>query len=442
MKTIIIGGSATGMGVAARLKRNDPENEIIVYQNKSYVSLGACGLPYFVADNFQDETKLLARSIEDFEKSGVKIVSNTFVSSVDFDNKKIYFEGGEDSYDELVIATGAKPIKPAIEGIDFENIFTLTSLEDGVNLKKYASRTDVKKIAIIGAGFIGLETAEALKDLNKEVCIIEMKDHVSSKVFDEQISNLIEDNLSRNKIELLLNKQVVKFEGNEGKAKSVFLSDGTSIEVDAVVLAVGFMPNTTMFKETNLNLAKNGAIIVDKKGKTNIESVYSGGDCATSKDYITGEDIYSPLATVASKFARVIADNIAGKEAEFAGSVKSAIVRVFDNEAARTGLTESEAVEAGLSIKTAYIVDKDQTGYVPGQSDLHLKLIMDVKSNQLIGAQMFGANKSTLRINAIAALIWAKMPVDSIMEQIDLVYAPPFARTTDILHIALSKLLK
>ncbi|ARU91983.1 NADH oxidase [Spiroplasma clarkii] len=441
MKTIIVGGSATGMGVAARLKRNDPNATIVVYQEKSYVSLGACGLPYFVAGNFSDPNNLIARSITAFEENGIIIVPNTQVFKIDFENKLVYFDNKTDSYDNLVIATGATPYIPPLVGVELKNVYTLTTLEDGIELKKAMQNPNIKNVAVIGAGFIGLEMSETLSELNKNVHLFELEERISPNAFDPEFSQFIKENLEKNKINVHLSTKVTEIKGTD-QVQAVVLADNSLIEVDAVVLALGFRPNTEILRNTKLALAENGAIIIDETGHTNIDHVYSGGDAATSSNYITGELIYSPLATVASKIARVIADNIANKPAKFVGSIRSAVVRVFDLGYARTGLGEFEAKKQGYQIRTVLIKDKDQTNYVNGQTDLYLKIIMDIKSRQILGAQMSGAVKAMQRINTLAALIWSKVPVDEALEQIDLIYAPPFARTTDILHIALAKLNK
>lgn len=441
MKTIIIGGSATGMGVAARLRRNDPNAEIVVYQEKSYVSLGACGLPYFVAGNFDNENNMIARTIPAFEENGIKIVPSTQVFKVDFNTKEVFFDNKKDTYDKLVIATGAKPYIPALDGVGLKNIFTLTSLEDGVNVKKTMADPAIKTVAVIGAGFIGIEMAEALKDLKKNVHLIELEDRILPKAFDTEFSEMIKEKLLANKINVHLQAKVTQFTGDQ-KVNDVILEGGQKLEVDAVILALGFRPNTEIFRNTSLKLADNGAIIIDQTGKTSVEDVFSGGDAATSTDYLTGQQVWSPLATVASKFARVVADNIANKPAKFVGSIKSAVVRAFDWGFARTGLGEQEAINHGFQVNKVLIKDKDQTNYVPGQQDLYLKIIVDAKTKQILGAQMAGAVKSMQRINTLAALIWAKACVDDALEQIDLIYAPPFARSVDILHIALGKLNK
>ncbi len=443
MKVIIIGGSATGMGVAARLRRNDPKIDITVYQDKSYVSLGACGLPYYVADEFENENLMLARTINDFEKMNIQVHSNKKVKKIDFESKKVILEDGADSYDYLTIAVGAKPIVPNIVGINTNNVFTLTTLEDGKNLKNALLNKDsIEKITIVGGGFIGLEMCETLSKIGKKVNLIEMEEELSSKSFDSEITTLIKDKLIEKEIEVFLGAQVTEILNENGNVSGVVLKNGEVIQTQAVLLCVGFKPNTEFLKDTNLKLINNGAILVNKLGETNIKDVYAGGDCATSKNFITGEDIYSPLATVASKFSRVIADNIVGKNISFEGSIQSSIIRIFDLEVARTGLTEKYAKEKNMDVKSIFIKDKDFTHYVNGQSDLYLKLIMNNKDKTIIGAQMCGSNKAVLRINALAAMIWNKTIIDKHLEQVDLVYSPPFSKTTDIIHIAISNILK
>ncbi|QHX36511.1 CoA-disulfide reductase [Spiroplasma sp. BIUS-1] len=443
MKTLIIGGSATGMGVAARLRRNDPNMEITVIQDKDYVSLGACGLPYFVANNFDNKNNLIARTIEEFKNNEIKVISNSKVKSIDFKSKKAFYNDQFEQYDNLVIAVGAKPIVPNIKGVEADNVFTLTTLEDGVNLKeKMMNDKNINKVAIIGAGFIGLEMSETFSELNKEVYLLEMESKVMIKTFDEEISELLESKLKEKKINTLLGEQLVEIKSKDNKVSSIVLKSGKEIEVDAVLLSVGFQPNTQFLKDSELEMNERGTIIVNFKGETNIENVYSAGDCAVSKSYIDNQDIYSPLATVASKFSKVIADNISGKENEYVGSIQSAILRLFDLEVARTGLTEKMAQDKNIKFKSVFIKDKDHTNYTPNQKDIYLKLIMNSETREIIGAQMAGSNNSVLRIYGLAALIWQKAKVNNSLEQIDLPYAPPFSRSVDIIHIALSKLNK
>ncbi|QBQ08156.1 NADH oxidase [Spiroplasma gladiatoris] len=440
MKIVILGGGATGMGVAAKLKRNDKNNEVIVIETENYVSLGACGLPYFVGNHFENKNNLFARSIEKFNESGIEVKINQKFLNADFDNKKIDLEDQTISYDKLVIATGSTNSVPNISGLDDIKWHKLTKLEDALELKEKCKDTDVKNILIVGAGFIGLELAENLSKLGKSITIVERDEELFSRLYDEEISQLLEQNLQRNKIELILNSSVSEFKKSNNN-KVLANINQTEFEYDLVVLASGFKPNTKFFKDSKLKMDNKGAIIVDEFGATNIVDVYSGGDCCVIKNKITNELCYSPLATVASKQAKVIANNICNINSKFSGTIQSSIIRVFDDSAARAGITEKEAISMTMKIKTVFIKDKDHTNYLKGQKDIYLKLIMNEDTKELVGAQMLGDPNSILRFYCLVPLIWNKNKVDESLEQIDLPYAPPFSRTFDIIHIALSKLV-
>ncbi|WP_031542672.1 CoA-disulfide reductase [Mesoplasma photuris] len=448
MKVVIVGGAAAGMGMAAKLKRLKPDTEIVVYQKNDYVSLGACGLPYFVADNFQDPNQLIARQVTEFEKTGIIINTGTTVDNIDFESKKLYFKdkkgnSGEDSYDEIMIATGASPIVIPVPGIQSKNVFTLTSLEDGIRLKEAViNNNKINNIAVIGAGFIGLEVVETLKHLNKNVTLIEMEQRVLAKTFDEDLTNIFEEELYSNKVEFIKGDALIEVIEEKGKVVSIKLKSGKVLDCDAVVLSVGFRPNTAFLKESGIKMLGNGAIIVNDQGKTNIDHVWSVGDCASSKNYLDGSDTYTPLATVANKFAKVVANNIAGVESKFSGTLGTAIIRVFNKEGARVGFTEEYAKAKGIDYSVSIVHDKDHTNYVPNQAPLSIKLIMDNKTKTIIGGQIIGSDKAVLRIHSIIAMIWSKIKVNEALEQIDMPYAPPFARTTDIVNIALSKFVK
>lgn len=373
--------------------------------------------------------------------------TNSLVTEINFEKKEITFVKENkiqiDNYDELVIAVGAKPFVPKEWDIDCENIFTLTSLEDGVEVKNKISKvSDVKNILIVGAGFIGLELAENLKSIDKNIFVVEMQDRIMKKQYDEDFSEFFKNELLENQINLFLNKKIVKINYENKKVTSVILDDNTEIKVDAVIVAVGFIPATKFLSDTEIKLFSNGAIVVDEQGRTNIPHVWSVGDCATSKNILTGQDWYVPLATVASKFARVVAENILGDKKIFHGSIGTSIVRVFEKGFARTGMTTDEAAQNKIDFDVVTITDKNHADYVAGQSDLILKLIRDKNKNVIVGAQMCGDVPSVMRIYGLVSMIWNQIPVDEFLEQIDLPYSPPFSRPTDIIHIALSKFKK
>ncbi|QGS52391.1 CoA-disulfide reductase [Spiroplasma tabanidicola] len=439
MKIVILGGGATGMGVAAKVKRNDKNCEVLVIETGNYVSLGACGLPYYVGKNFDEPNMLFARTIEKFNESGIEIIINSKIKLIDLKNKKVVVNNKEITFDKLVIATGADAISPNIKGLNTIEHFKLTKFEDGLALRNIVEKKNINNILIVGSGFIGLELAENLKDLNKNVTMVEIEKDILSNLYDAEISELIKTTLEKNKINLMLNSFVNNFYKKENKVIAN-ISD-KEYEFDLVITATGFKPNTELLLNTGLNFYKNNAIIVDEFGKTNIEDVYAGGDCCAIMNKITNQFCYSPLATVASKQAKVIANNICKIESRFNGTIQSSIIRLFDKAIARCGLTVREANDLNIKTKVSYIKDKDHTHYLKGQSDVHLKLIMNEDTHELIGAQMFSHKDSILRFYSLATMVWSKIKVNEALEQIDLPYSPPFAKSFDIIHIAISKFI-
>ncbi|AKU79572.1 CoA-disulfide reductase [Spiroplasma turonicum] len=439
MKILIIGGGASGMGAAAKIKRLNQNYEVTVLENGDYVSLGACGLPYYVGDEFQDSNNLFARTVEKFQETGIDIKLKTNIKKIDFNNKEVLTTDEIFKYDKLIISTGASASIPKIDGLNDIDFFKLTKFEDALSLKDTINKSEVKNILIIGAGFIGLEVAENLKNLGKKVTIIELDKRISSNIYDEEISNLIKENLISNDIDLINDNYVKKFKKLDNKIIAE-IKDG-ELSCDIVIVATGFKPNTDIFNDTELNLYKNNAIIVNEKGETNIKDVYAGGDCCVIKNRITNDYVYTPLATVASKQAKVIANNICNIESKFYGTIQSSIIKIFDKAIARAGLTTEMAEKNNIKTKVAFIKDKDHTNYLKGQKDIYLKLIMNIETNELIGAQMFADKNSILRFYSLSTLIWNKTKVNECLEQIDLPYAPPFSRSFDIIHIALSKLI-
>ncbi|AXK50856.1 FAD-dependent oxidoreductase [Spiroplasma alleghenense] len=444
MKVVVIGGAAMGMGVVAKLKRLDPKAEIVVIQKNNYVSLGACGIPYYIGDNFADANIMLARKVEDFEKIGVKVLTNSIVTEVDFKNKKVIAKSNEnniiENYDKLVIATGGTPIINEVLSKQYSNCFTVNSKEDGEDIKKIKSKA--KNIVIIGAGLIGLEVAENLANNKVNISVIEKGSRPLANLFDPEFTDLIETELEKNKVNLIKNTEIKEIFSTNDKITEVELIDGTKIKCDLLICSIGVRPNTDFLINTNLKLNERNAIIVDKTGATNIKDVYAGGDCVQTFGRTYKNPVYSPLATVASKHAVIVAENLVGIKSEFAGALNTAIVKIFDLELARTGENSRFLTESKIKYEEVLIKDKDHTNYVSGQRDLWVKLIKDVKKNTLIGCQFGGYDKAIMRIHSIIAMIWNQDVLDPSVNQIDLPYAPPFSRTKDIINIALSKIIE
>ncbi len=439
MRVIIIGGVAAGTSAAAKFRRLHKEAEIVIYEKNDIVSFGACGLPYFVGGFFDNSDNMIARTPEAFIKSGVDVKTLHEVTDIDFKNKKISVKNlkdnsiFEDYYDKLMIATGASGIIPPIKNCGLKNVHTLKSMEDGKALKSLFQDEKNKKVTIIGAGFIGLEAVEAAKKYNKEVSVFQLGDRILQDVFDKEITDILQEELISHDVDLYLEESVTELIGDE-KVERVRTAK-REIEADIVIIAAGVRPNTSFIKDSQLEMLPNGAIVVDNFGRTSIEDVYSAGDCATITQYVTGEKSYVPLATGANKLGRIVGENLAGAEIEFQGSLSSSCIKVMNMEAGRTGITENKAKALNLNYKTVFINDMNQTDYYPGQSKIYVKLIYDAESKVILGGQVAGYKDAVQRVNVIAACIYGKLTTKE-LGMLDLCYAPPFARTWDVLNVA------
>lgn len=439
MRVIIIGGVAAGTSAAAKFRRLHQDAEVVIYEKNDIVSFGACGLPYFVGGFFEDSNSMIARTPEAFIKSGVDVKTHHEVTSVDFENKKVTVRNikenkvFEDHYDKIMIATGASSIIPPIKNVELTNVHTLKSMEDGMILKKLFEDENNKRVAIIGAGFIGLEAVEAAKKYGKEVSVFQLGDRILPDVFDKEITDILEEELRSHNVELYLQETVKELIG-DGKVKKV-KTDSREVDADVVIIATGVRPNTGFLKESGLEMLSNGAIVVDNYGKTSIEDVYSAGDCATITQIVTGEKSYVPLATGANKLGRIVGENLAGADIEFQGSLSSSCIKVMNMEAGRTGITESKAKALNLNYKAAFINDMNHTDYYPGQSKMYVKIIYDADTKVILGGQTAGYKDAVQRVNVIAACIYGKLTTKE-LGMLDLCYAPPFARTWDILNVA------
>ena len=439
MKVIIIGGVAAGMSAAAKLKRANKEAQITVYEKSRHVSFGACGLPYFVGNFFEDSQKMIARTVEQFNASGITVNIEHEVLNVDTDNKCITVKNlltGEtftDTYDKLMIATGASAIIPPINNVDLKHVYTLKSMEDGEALKHAMQNEALKRVAIVGAGFIGLEVVEAAKQYGKEVHVFQLNDRVLVDTFDKEITDLLEEELRTHDVHLHLSQTVTELVGDQ--AVTQIKTNDETFDVDIVVLTAGVRPNTSFLKGTGIEMLRNGALVIDHEGRTSIEDIYAAGDCASINHILKPEPAYIPLATVANKMGRIIGENLAGAHHTFNGSLASACLKVMNLEAGRTGLSEQEAMNLGINYKTVFITDMNQTSYYPGQSKINVKLIYNADTKVILGGQIVGRKDAVQRVNVLATAIFAGLTTDQ-LAMLDLCYAPPFARTWDVLNIA------
>ncbi|MCG9725506.1 CoA-disulfide reductase [Vibrio brasiliensis] len=435
MKVVVVGGSAAGMSFAAKYKRNQPSDEVIVLDKRDYISFGACGLPYFAGGMFDDTERMISRTPEQAIQSGLDVRVETEMVALDRAEKQITIrQQGEEStidYDMLVIATGARPIVPPFGDFNPEHVYTLTSMEDGLAVKEALQDSSKQRVCVIGGGFIGLEVFDAAHLLNKHVTIIEREQHVMSRQFSPEMIEAVEGAICESGAELKTGCSVSAIRDAE-QGGYIVETDNGNVEADVVILSLGFKPNTESFE---LPKAANGALLVDEFGATEDAHIYAVGDCAVVHHMALEKSVYLPLATTANKQARMMADKLAGKDTYMTGFLGSSCLKVLDYELACTGVSELLAKEHGLDVKVSTISDKNQTDYYPGQEDIKVKLVYHPQTNVLLGGEIVGKKGAVGRINALAVAITAKMTTQQ-LGYMDFCYAPPFARTWDALNVA------
>lgn len=439
MKIIVIGGVAAGMSTASKIRRTDAGAEVVVYEKGSFLSYGACGLPYYIADEDGDYRKLIARPKEAFDKMGIRAHTRHEVLKVvpgakqvmvkNLDTGKVFL----DHYDRLMIATGSVPVIPPVRGIRLRGVHVLKSLEDGIALRGAARDAGVNDVVIIGGGYIGIETAEALVALGKRVRIIE-RDRRILRTFEPEMAEKAERELRRHQVALELGERVEELIGASGKVVGVRTDKGR-YPADLVLLAAGMRPATDFLRDSGIRMADNGAIIIDREMRTSVPDIYAAGDCAEVYSRVAEENAYIPLGTTANKMGRLAGANLLGGREKFIGTLGSAAIKVFDLELARTGLSAEDAGKLAIDCGTTVVTALDHPAYYPDPAEITLKLIHEKKTGVLLGAQGVGRKGVVLRIDVLAVAIHNRMTAQE-MGMVDLCYAPPFAGVWDAVHIA------
>jgi len=445
MKIIIIGGVAAGAKTAAKTRRSLPDSEIHIYTKDNFVSYSACGMPYYIAGDFQDWHKLLIRSVEEFEKSGIHIHTRHLVTKILPADKKIAVrdldkdEWSLVEYDKLVIATGAEANVPEFAKCELKNVFTLRTLDDGIKIREAMSKAD--NITMVGGGYIAVELVEAFVKNNKKVTLIERSPYILS-MFDEEMSvvaqNYVLEN-SNNLVKIINNDTVCELVG-DNTVKDVITSQGYGIDTDMVIVSAGVKPVVDLAKDAGIQLGITGAIKVNSRMETNLQDVYACGDCAEKINMITNAPVWIPLGSTANKEGRVAAINVSGGVEDFEGVLGSAVLRYKDLNISRTGLTEKEAIKQGFDASSVVITKRDKAGYMPEEKDVTLKLVADRRSHKLLGAQAIGTGDADKRVNTVALGLIQGVTVEELMD-VDLTYAPPFSTSIDIL-ISAARILK
>lgn len=449
-KTLIIGGIAGGASTATRLRRLDEDREILIIEKGNYISYANCGLPYHISGVIEKKESLLIQTPEKFKDNfNIDVRINSEVTSIDTEKKIVKILNNdreyEESYDDLVIATGSTPLKPPIPGINGKNIYTLWTVDDTLRIKKIAEESGTKTAAVIGGGFIGLEMAENLNHLGIKVSLIEMMDQVMAPM-DPEMASILHENIRMNNVDLILEDGVQSFAEAENTTV-ITLKSGKKVEADLIILSIGIRPNSKLAKDAQIQTNKRGGIVVDNKMKTSAKDVYAVGDVIEVDNFITKERTMIPLAGPANKQARILADNLCGIESEYKGSMGAAIAQVFDLNAGSVGLNEKNLKAQNLVKGKDYfeeiIVQKSHAGYYPGATVMLLKMLFD-GNGKIFGAQVIGQENVAKAVDIISTTITCGGTIES-LQNLELAYAPPFSSakaTVNMLGYVADNILK
>lgn len=431
MKIVIIGGVAGGMSAATRLRRLMEDAEIIIFEKGPFVSFANCGLPYYVSGEIANRDSLLVQTPESLKarfQLDVRPLHEVVAIEPDKKTVTVKHNGVETSetYDLLILSPGAKPFVPPIVGLQTAtNVHSLRNVPDLDKIMQQIT-TDTKQAVVIGAGFIGLEMAENLKKRGLAVTIVEKAPHVLPPL-DEEMAAFIQNELNREGILVKTNDSAVEFKENGQK---IVLESGEVISSDLTILSVGVQPETTLAKAAGLTLGLRGGIVVNEQYQTSDPDIYAVGDAIVVKQQITDTDALIALASPANRQGRQVADVIAGLNRSNRGSIGTAIVRVFEQTAASTGLSERVAKQADLPVAVVHVSGKDHAGYYPGATDILLKLIFNPETGEIYGAQGIGQKGVDKRIDILATAIKGRLTIFDLPE-LELTYAPPFGSAKD-----------
>lgn len=444
MNVLVIGGVAAGTKTAAKLKRENRDFNVTLITKGKDISYAGCGLPYYVGGVIEDRSDLIVNTPESFSKlTQVEVMTNTEATSIDRENKVVSAkntETGEErtfNYDKLVIATGADPVKPPIEGINLDGVYYMRTPADAIAVRDVVEAKEVKRAVVVGGGFIGLEVAENLHEMGVKATLVEAAPHILPG-FDDEVCSYVEDELIDGGIMVLTGEKLTAIEG-DGKVTKV-RTDKRAMKADMVVMAVGIRANTQIAADCGIELEPNRTIKVDEYMQTNDENIYAVGDCVTVKNILSNKPAWSPMGSSANKEGRCLAKTLAGEKTAFDGVLGTGIVKLLDLSAARTGLTEKDAIESGYDVESVIVPIDDKAHYYPDSKAIFIKLIADKATEKVLGAQIFGEGVVDKQIDVVATGITFGATVSD-LQNLDLAYAPPFSTAIHPLGHAANVLL-
>ena len=434
MKIVIVGGVAGGATAAARIRRLDEKAEIVIFERSGFISYANCGLPYYIGGVIEDKEDLTLQTPESFFRR-FRVVSkvNHEVTDIDVKNKTVHVtdlktgRSFTENYDKLILATGAKPILPDFYA-ENDRTFTLRTVEDTFKIRAFIEQNKPSTAVVVGGGFIGLEMAENLAERGIKTTIVQRSNHLLPTV-DCDMASFIHANMRYNGVQLLLNSSANKM-NIAGEKVSLALDDGSTINADMLVLAVGVMPENTLAKKIGLELGVKGAIKVNAKMQTSIPDIYAVGDAVQVKHFITDKDSVISLAGPANKQGRIVADNICGLNSEYKGSQGSSVIKLFDMTVGTTGINEQQAKANGIDYEKVILTQNSHAGYYPNATAMTIKLIFEKATYKILGAQIVGYDGVDKCVDVISTAIKAGMKADE-LKDLDLAYAPPYSSAKD-----------
>jgi NADPH-dependent 2,4-dienoyl-CoA reductase/sulfur reductase-like enzyme/rhodanese-related sulfurtransferase len=429
-RLLVIGGVAAGPKAAAKARRCDPEMEIVLYQEEDDISYAGCGLPYYISGVIEEREDLISRTPGKFALEGIKILKNRRIEKIDIPNRAVSgrkIGSGEtftDHFDRLVIATGAYAIRPKIEGMDLANVFYLRSIFDADAVSEAIRFKSIRNVIIAGGGYIGLEMAESLVHLGKNVTIVELAPQILT-LFDEDFAGVLRQYLEKKGVKIFTSEGIQALKGKGGKVTHV-QTMSREIEADVVLMSLGIRPQVELAKQAGLKMGETGAIWVNERMETSAEGIYAAGDCAETIHLITGKRVWIPLGSTANKQGRVVGTNACGGNATFPGVMGTTVFKTFEFNVAKTGLSMREAEKEGFHPVQAIVRGYDRAHYYPGRKESTLKVIADKETGRILGGQAVGEGPSDKFIDILAMALHGKMTCRE-LANVDLAYAPPFS---------------
>lgn len=439
-RLVVIGGDAAGMSAAsqARRRRSPAEMEIIALERSNWVSYSACGEPYYVAGYVEPLERLVARTPEAFAAMDIEVRTRHEAVAVDLDRRAVRvadLDAGESfslGFDQLMIATGARPVRPPINGADLPGVYGLHTLDDAALLRAAADQGPGNAV-VVGGGYVGLEAAEAFHARGWKTTVLTSGEAVLDRTLDPDLGGQVAEAMENMGIRVVTGTRVECINGEE-RVSSVGCDDETH-PAEAVVLGLGFRPESELARQAGVGVGATGAVAVDDRQRTDRDGVWSGGDCAEARHLITGAPVNYHLGTIANKAGRVAGINIGGGEARFPGALGTAITKVCELEISSTGLRASDAAAAGLRAVVGEAKGTTAAGYWPDAAPMTIRVAAEEGSGRILGAQVVGGPGAGKRIDVFAAAIWSGMTAQD-LAWADLAYAPPFSGVWDLIHIA------